>query len=109
VVVCACDVFYDPDVIDAIVRAFALLARRLPVSDAHHVRLLLARSANFDHLDGALETALTRHGVFLHTRLQRRVPGGVIEALGIGPAIDDDVAVFVLRIDERLPGHVAPR
>lgn len=96
-VVCACDVFYDPNVIDAIVRSFAHLAATLCPSQAAHARLLLARSGNFDHLDEALETALSRHGVCMHARMRRSVPGCVMEAMGIGPAMDEEVVVFVLR------------
>jgi hypothetical protein len=97
VVVCTCDVFYDPAVIEAVVRSFADLAAALPPIDAAQARLLIARSGNFDHLDGALEAALSRHGVRTHARMRRRLPGGIIEALGIGPAVDEEVVVFVLR------------
>ena len=92
-VVCACDIFYDERVIEAILECTAALRAGAPGS---RVRLLIARSANFDHNDAFLLRASRRHGLEIRSRLSHVVAGYLLQQLDVGPAVDDDVQVFCL-------------
>lgn len=95
-VLCACDLHYDEEVVGALAETFAVLrggARRDGADDA----LIISRSANFDHLDSALIRAAHTHGLVVEQTCEQRVPGSLLEELAVGPPVDDLCRIFVLR------------
>eukprot|EP00965_Chrysotila_dentata_P084905 2802600-Pleurochrysis_carterae.AAC.4 len=107
VVICACDMFYDQDVIRATMRSFARVAKRQLVeagsrhgssnSDERELRgeasakLILARSSNFEHNDQCLIGTFPELGLRLAWQRDEIVPAYMLEDLSIGPLLDDTV------------------
>ena len=89
----AADIHYHEAVVAALLAAAAGVARARP---SRRVRVVLARSSNFEHCDAAVERAAAECGLRLVRRHVRRA-AGVLDAIGLdgGAAYvgcDDDVS-----------------
>ena len=108
VLVCACDMSYDI----RLVRALGAATRRLDwqleglrgasssgeASLGVLVRLVLARSQNFDHLDEASLNALLEEGLQLEGRYCRMTPAGVLAPYTGGGTGEDESVIFVFNV-----------
>ena len=95
VCVCAAEICYDKQVIDALFAAVALMWRRRAAAHPNN-RLLFARSSHFEHMDETMLQLAGCHELRLHARARRCTPG-VLDCFasnGYTGCDDDDVEVF---------------
>ena len=108
VLVCACDMSYDLRLVRALGAATRRLDRQLEglrgasssgeASLGVLVRLVLARSQNFDHLDEASLNALSEEGLQLERRYCRMTPAGVLAPYTGGSTGEDESVIFVFKV-----------
>ena len=105
----AADIHYHEAVVAALLAAAAGVARARP---SRRVRVVLARSSNFEHCDAAVERAAAECGLRLVRRHVRRA-AGVLDAIGLdgGAAYvgcDDDVSdLFEYEVEEAAEAEAA--